>query len=118
MINFELLESGSWYTITGAGGDLNKWKTGYQNMLNESCIGTIREWAMFTGAEMNAYYGLTGSNAYKDDLHFLAFSLDGLDVNKLAIFKIVMNDRWFDDIVANNAARQKEIERQERNEHR
>ena len=33
--------------------------------------------------------------------HFLAFPLDGLNVNKLAILKLQLGDRWFDDIVDN-----------------
>lgn len=106
MINFEKMEQGSWYTITGCGGDLNEWKTGYQDLLNQQGIGTITEWAEFTGADMNVQYHLTGDNAYPDDLHFLAFSLDGLDVNKLAMFKLRMQDRWFDDIVSNNLRRE------------
>ena len=36
----------------------------------------------------------------------MAFPLDGLDVNKLAMFKLQMRDRWFDDIVDNNARRE------------
>lgn len=106
MINFEKMEKGSWYTITGCGGDLNKWKNGYQKMLNEQGIGTITEWEEFTGADMNEQYHLTGDNAYPDDLHFLAFSLDGLDAGKLAMFKLRMGDRWFDDIVSNNLHRE------------
>ena len=92
---------GSYYTITGCGGDLNEWKTGYQNMLNEQNIGNIAEWIDFTGADMNAEFNLQGSNKYPADLHFLAFSLDNLDVGKLAMFKLQMRDRWFDDIVTN-----------------
>lgn len=111
MVDFDKLENGSWYTITGAGGDEAEWKAGYQDMLAKDGIGTIREWVAFTGDDMNRQYGLTGNNAYPADLHFLAFPLDGLDVGKLAMFKMIMHDRWFDDIVANNAARQKEQER-------
>ena len=107
MADYEKMEAGSWYTITGTGGDIQEWKDGYQKLLTENGIGQISEWADFTGQQMNEQYGLTGDNAYPDDLHFLAFSLDGLDVGKLAIFKLQMDDRWFDDIVANNAERQK-----------
>ena len=99
---------GSYYTIQGAGGDLQEWKDGYANMLAERGIGTITKWVEFQGKDMNTEFDLTGNNRYPDRLHFLAFPLDGLDVNKLAIFKIQMGDRWFDDIVDNNARRQKE----------
>lgn len=103
---FQKMYDGSYYTIVGCGGDLNKWKQGYQNMLNESEIGIIKEWYEFTGKDMNKEYNLTGTNAYQDDLHFLAFPIDNLNVNKLAIFKLHMNDRWFDDIVDNNLRRE------------
>ena len=110
MVDFEKLDAGSWYTISGVGGDEHEWKNGYQDMLTQAGIGTIKEWVEFSGAAMNSHYGLTDTNAYPDDLHFLAFPLDGLDVGKLAIFKLQMQDRWFDDIVANNAVRQRQID--------
>ena len=94
--------NGSYYTIIGAGGDLQEWKDGYQELLNKEGIGTIKEWITFTGSDMNTKYNLTGDNAYPNDLTFLAFPLDGLEIGKLAIFKIRMQDRWFDDIVDNN----------------
>lgn len=96
---------GSYYTITGAGGDIQQWKDGYQKLLDENGIGTIKKWINFTGKEMNETYNLTGDNAYPSDLHFLAFPLDGLDVGKLSVIKLQMNDRWFDDIVDNNERR-------------
>ncbi len=98
--------SGSFYTITGAGGDLEEWRQGYQELLDKEGIGKIKKWIDFTGRQMNEVYGLTGNNAYPDDLHFLAFSLDGLHVGKLAMFKLKMKDRWFDDIIDNNVVRQ------------
>jgi len=55
---------------------------------------------------MNDYYNLTGSNAYQNSLNFLAFSLDNLNINKLAMFKLRCQDRWFDDIVDNNRRRE------------
>lgn len=97
---------GSYYTITGTGGDINEWKEGYQDLLDKENIGKIKEWIEFTGEDMNKEFQLTGDNAYEPDLHFLAFSLDGLNVGKLAMFKLRMQDRWFDDIVDNNASRQ------------
>ena len=99
---------GSYYTITGAGGDLQEWKDGYSSMLEEQGIGTITKWIEFMGKDMNEEFGLSGGNRYPDDLHFLAFPLDGLDIRKLAVFKIKMLDRWFDDIVDNNARREEE----------
>lgn len=37
------------------------------------------------------------------------FANDGLVIPKLAMFKYAMQDRWFDDIVDNNARAQEEI---------
>ena len=106
MADFDKMYDGSWYTICGCGGDIEEWKAGYQDLLGKAEIGTIKEWVEFTGKEMNAYYGLKGNNAYPASYRFLAFPLDGLDVSKLAVFKLRMGDRWFDDIVDNNARRQ------------
>lgn len=97
----------NYYTITGAGGDLKTWKEGYQELLDKEEIGTITKWISFTGKDMNDKYHLTRDNRYPDDLHFLAFSLDNLDLGKLAIFKTRMRDRWFDDIVDNNSSRER-----------
>ena len=92
---------GSYYTIVGCGGDINEWKEGYQKLLDEEGIGIITKWIEFTGRDMNEELELVGNDKYKDDLHFLAFNLDGLDIGKLAMFKLRMQDRWFDDIVDN-----------------
>lgn len=107
MFDFDKLYNGSWFTIEGAGGDLNEWKEGLQDMLNQEGIGTIQEWETFSGKEMNDNYNLTGSNRYPDDLTFLCFSLDGLEIGKLAMFKMRFGARWFDDIVDNNARRER-----------
>lgn len=93
--------NGSYYTITGCGGDLNEWKNGYQELLDKEGIGKITKWVEFTGKDMNDELELKGADKYPDDLHFLAFSLDGLAASKLVMFKIKMMDRWFDDIVNN-----------------
>ena len=107
MADFIKMYKGSYYTIEGAGGDLNEWKKGYQEMLTEHGIGTITEWVDFTGKEMNDTYSLTDKNRYPDNFTFLAFSLDGLNVSKLAMIKLRLGDRWFDDIVDNNARRER-----------
>lgn len=102
---FERAYNGSYYTIIGCGGDLNDWKNGYNKMLNEQGIGTPTEWIEFTGKDMNEVYGLVGDNAYQDDLHFLSFPLDGLNIGKLAMFRMITGDMWFDDVVDNNRRR-------------
>jgi hypothetical protein len=101
---------GSYYTITGCGGPLDEWKSGYEEMMAEAGIGKPTEWVEFTGAEMNYEFELTGDNCYPDDLHFLAFPLTGLNVSKLAMFKLRRGDRWFDDIVDNNMRREGRFE--------
>ena len=106
MTDFRKMYDGSWFTIEGAGGDLNEWKEGLQQMLDERGAGTIQEWATWKGSEMNEWGHLTGDNAYPDDLTFLAFSLDGLEVGKLVPLKFMVGGRWFDDIVDNNARRE------------
>ena len=108
MNKFKEMYDESWYTIIGCGGDLKEWKDGYDKLLNERGIGVPKKWIHFTGKEMNEEYDLEGDNAYPDDLNFLAFSLEELDIGKLAIFKLQAGDRWFDDIVDNNRSRQEE----------
>lgn len=106
MNKFEEMYQNSFYTIVGAGGDINDWKRQIQSMLNLNNIGHVRKWIAFTGDEMNKHYHLTDDNAYPDDLHFLAFSPEGLNIGKLAAFRMQMRDRWFDDIVANDLNRE------------
>lgn len=98
--------SGSWYTIAGCGGDLNEWETGYSKLLGEQGIGSDISWHRFTGRDYNKAFGLTGTNRYPDDLMFLCFPLDNLNVGKLAMFKLMMGDRWFDDMVDNDLRRE------------
>lgn len=93
---------GSYYTITGAGGDLQEWVNGYIDYLQKDEIGTPKEFFIFKGEDMNRKYQLSDPVAYNKDLTFISFPLDHLDVGKLAMFKIRMRDRWFDDIVDNN----------------
>ena len=63
------------------------------------------------GKLFNEIYGLTGSNAYPDDLNFLSVDLDNWsEMGNLPIFKMKVRARWLDDIVDNNAIRQNEID--------
>ena len=100
--------NGSYYTIIGAGGDLQEWVNGYNKWLEEQGIGKPKAWFTCKGSDVNEEYGLTGDNQYKDDLTFLFFPLDNLHVGLLAMFKLQMHDRWFDDVVDNNARREEE----------
>ena len=100
---FKELYDNSAYTITGCAGNLKEWTDGYNEMLKEEGIGQVDKFYSFTGGQMNDQYHLKGNTRYPNDLQFLAFKLDGLDVGKLAMFKLLHEDRWFDDIVDNNA---------------
>lgn len=99
---------GSYYTILGTGGDLDEWVEGYEKLLADEGIGKPIQWYQTTGAAINkhkvrAFGGgrLHENDGFQDDLAALLFPLDGLDVGKLAIFKLQMRDRWFDDVIDN-----------------
>lgn len=91
---------GSFYTISGAGGDAQEWVDGYEKIMKDQEIGTPVEWFQTSGACINLFAG-DNNDPYPDDLNILLFPLDGLEVGRLAMFKIAMEDRWFDDIIDN-----------------
>ena len=93
---------GWYYTILGAGGDLNEWFEGYQDLLNKEGIGQISQWFMTSGKAVNDRYGLKGNNAFPSDLTILLFPLDGLNSGKLAMFRLRMGDKWFNDLIDNS----------------
>lgn len=94
------------FTIEGAGGDLLEWCVGINELLGKENIGQVKTFYTFKGKLMNETYNLTNSNAYKDDLTFFCFKLDGLNIGKLAMFKMRFGGRWLDDIVDNNNIRE------------
>ena len=104
--NLDTAFKGSYYTILGAGGDLNEWVAGYNEMLRDGGIGTPAEWFTTTGGDINAYAATRGevTNPFADNLTCLMFKLDGLNGGALAMVKLQMQDRWFDDIVNNMVA--------------
>lgn len=61
---------------------------------------------IITGELMNSTYGLTGDNAYAEDLTIVSVT----DINQMAVVipRFQVGGRWFDDIVANNAMRERE----------
>ena len=64
---------------------------------------------VINGDVMNDAYGLTGSNAYPDDLHIVCVDLNDIDnVDKLVVARFGFGGRWFDDVVDNNARREEE----------
>ena len=58
------------------------------------------------GSLMNSSYKLTGDNAYPDDCSIVVAT--GIDTTKLTLPRFQVGGRWFDDIVDNNARREKE----------
>lgn len=102
-------EAGSYYTICGTADPIADWLEGYEKIMSDLGVGRPQEWFRTTGSEVNSYAKITRARAYEihphdrfpDELPILLFSLDGLDVGKLAIMKLRMEDRWFDDIIQN-----------------
>lgn len=57
-----------------------------------------------TGRLMNKYYGLTGDNAYHNDLSIV--SVTGINPVPIALARFEVGGRWFDDVVNNNEMRE------------
>ena len=86
---------------------------------DEENLGAVRDWLeehgaivyvepdfnIITGKFMNEQYGLSGDNAYPEDLTIVSVT----DINQAAITlsRFEVGGRWFDDIVDNNARREK-----------
>lgn len=100
-------EKGSYYTVVGAGGPLGEWLAGYEGLLEQAEIGKPQEWFTAKGDEVNRYLRrkkggeIRPRDEFQPDITLLFFPLDGLDVGRLAGFRLRMEDRWFDDIVQN-----------------
>ena len=60
---------------------------------------------IITGKLMNDTYSLTGTNRYPDDLTIVAIT--GVNQSRIAIPRFEVGGRWFDDVVDNNARREK-----------
>ena len=64
------------------------------------------EVAYCTGKTYNKAYGLTGDNAYKDDLHIVFLILpQGYGPGKMMKWKMQYGCRWADDVKDNNIRR-------------
>ena len=101
-VNLKEAYKHSYYTIIGAGGDLQEWVDGYEDWLNEQGIGKPVEWLTCKGKDVNEEFGIIGDNRFQSDVTLLFFPLDGLNIGKLAIFKLMHGDRWFDDVIDNS----------------
>lgn len=102
METIEQAYDGWYYTILGAGGDLNEWMEGLQGIFEEEGIGKVKQWYHTTGKVLNDKWDLTGNNRFKNNLSILMFDYEGMNVPKLAMFKLRAGDRWFTDIIDNS----------------
>lgn len=77
------------------------------NILKENT--TVHRERVFitSGKLMNEQYGLTGRNAYNDNLNIVCVSLEDFDVEPMILKRFNFGGRWFNDIIDNNAQRQK-----------
>ena len=101
--NLDKAYKGSYYTISGTGGNLQEWITGYEKELAAAGIGKPSEWLLTSGADVNNFAGKKGfiNDPFHPQVGILMFPLDGLNIGKLALFRLQWNDRWFDDIINN-----------------
>jgi hypothetical protein len=101
--------NGSFYTLSGVyENKIDEWIEKYEARLNEAHIGTPAKWYYATAEDVNKYFKLTPVRDDKypafperEDFNLLMFPLDNLDIEKLSMFKIYNEDRWFDDIINN-----------------
>lgn len=82
-------------------GGIEAWIKRYTEITDEATAHIIK------GETMNKVYYLTGDNAYKDNLTIIAIT--GINLREVAIPRFDVGGRWFDDIVDNNARKQKAI---------
>lgn len=100
----ELEELGSALTIEGiledSISDFLDWIKKYTPMKKETVY-------IIKGKTMNRLYGLTGKNAYHDDFNLVSVKHEDMeDYKKIIMERFKIGGRWFDDIVANNAAKE------------
>lgn len=107
--DIEVLRNKSAFTFIGAGGNLNEWMVGVNDMLKQHLINQVSKFYTWNGKLMNDMYGLTGTNAYQDDITFLAFDITEIptdQIGKLSMLKLAIGARWLDDIVNNDLVRE------------
>ncbi len=62
-----------------------------------------------SGKTMNENYRLTGDNAYPNNLTIISIKIEEIkNINAIVMARFEVGGRWFDDIVDNNAMREKE----------
>lgn len=83
--------------------DIIEWLKSHNAITNEEPMFHVTK-----GRLMNKVYKLTGNNRYPDDLNIL--SITNIIQSKIVVPRFEVGGRWFDDIVDNNAEREKEKE--------
>ena len=105
------LINGSVFTIVGVSG-LEEWCNGVNETLKEEGIGKVKEFYTWTGKFFNEACGLQ-FDPYPEDLNFLAFGFEGLNVPRLSFFRLKVrnswNAYWLDNLVDNNRKREEEL---------
>ena len=81
---------------------ITKWLDGYK-AIRENIEPTF---CIITGEFMNISYGLTGINAYPNDINIV--SVININQGPIIIPRFEVGGRWFDNIVDNNARRERE----------
>lgn len=79
----------------------------FMDILKENTTVYRQRMFIISGKFMNQEYGLTGRNAYKDTLHIASVSLEDFDEEPMILKRFNYGWKWFNDIVDNNARRQK-----------
>ena len=102
----ELNGLGSALTIEGLAEDsiidFVEWVKKYTKIKNENVY-------IIKGKTMNDIYGLSGNNAYPDDLNLVSIKLEDMESYEAIIMpRFQIGARWFDDIVNNNLDREME----------
>ena len=107
------LYSSSALTFEGISAD-DKSINGLVNWLKEySEISNPLPIYIISGQTMNKNYGLTGLNAYKEDLTIISIKNEDIkNLNAIIIPRFEVGGRWFDDIVDNNLIREKNKQRE------
>jgi len=99
------LVKGSALTIEGLAessiGDFLDWVEGLAKL-------KVRRAYVTKGSLANREWGLTGGNAYPDDLNIVSVKLDDMgDWNKIVLPRMQVGGRWMDDIKDNNVMRER-----------
>lgn len=107
----ELLRHESALTIEGltleSVDDLKRWINQHTKLLNEFAY-------VIKGEAMNRWYGLTGTNAYPDDLNIVCIDLNDIEnVAAIVVPRFAIGGRWLDDVIDNNLRREGVEEPQE-----